>query len=55
MPVILALRRLRQADYEFEASQGYIARSCLQKSQINKPKIIFKMLGDYSLGYLMLC
>jgi hypothetical protein len=25
MPVMLALRRLRQEDYEFEASLGYIA------------------------------
>jgi hypothetical protein len=29
MPVLLELRRLRRKDLKFEASLGYIARSCL--------------------------
>jgi hypothetical protein len=32
MPVILALRRLRQENLEFEASLGYITRACLKKT-----------------------
>jgi hypothetical protein len=35
MPVIQALRRQRQDIYEFKASLGYMARSCLKKP---KPK-----------------
>jgi hypothetical protein len=30
MPVIPALRRLRQEDHEFKTSLGYIARPCLK-------------------------
>jgi hypothetical protein len=36
MPVIPALRRLRQEDREFDASLGYIATPCLIKE---RPKI----------------
>jgi hypothetical protein len=31
MPVTLALRRLRQEDREFKASQGYTVRLCHKK------------------------
>jgi hypothetical protein len=33
MPVIPALRRLRQEDLECEAILGYIARLCLKKKK----------------------
>jgi hypothetical protein len=38
MPVISALRRLRQQDYEFEARLDFTARPCLKKCKqiINK-------------------
>jgi hypothetical protein len=35
MPIIPALRRLRQKNLEFEANVSYTSRSCLKK-QINK-------------------
>jgi hypothetical protein len=35
MPEILALVKLRQEDYKFEASPGYTERLCLKKA---KPK-----------------
>jgi hypothetical protein len=33
MPVIPALGRLRQEDYELETTVDYIARSCLKKEK----------------------
>jgi hypothetical protein len=33
VPVILALRRLRQKDIKFEGCLYYIARSCLKKTK----------------------
>jgi hypothetical protein len=36
MPIIPALRRLRQEFQELEASLGYTARPCLQKPKIKK-------------------
>jgi hypothetical protein len=39
MPVILAVRRLKQEDCEFEANLGYIVRLCPKKT---KPKYIME-------------
>jgi hypothetical protein len=33
MPVIPALRRLRQKDQKFKASLGYLARPCLKQNK----------------------
>jgi hypothetical protein len=41
MPVILALRRLRQEDLEFKASGGYIAKPCFQKEKKRNQKTAF--------------
>jgi hypothetical protein len=35
LPVIPALKRLRQEDSKFEASLGYIARPCLKNKEIS--------------------
>jgi hypothetical protein len=39
MPIIPALRRLRQVDHEFKAGLGYTMRSCL-KTLRNKSVIV---------------
>jgi hypothetical protein len=33
MPVILALRKLKQENSEFQASLGYMVRPCLKKER----------------------
>jgi hypothetical protein len=42
MPVIPALRRLRQENLKFEASLSNIAKSCLKKKKKKKRKIQVK-------------
>jgi hypothetical protein len=36
LPVVLALRRLRQEDYMFKASLSYIVKPCLRKTDKTK-------------------
>jgi hypothetical protein len=43
--VILAHRRLRKEDHEFETSLGYIMRPCLKK-QKQKKKLIEMIIRD---------
>jgi hypothetical protein len=38
MPIIQALRKLREEDHEFEATLGYIMRSCIPKKKKKKKK-----------------
>jgi hypothetical protein len=40
MPVIPALGRLRQEDYEFKASLDYIARTCLKRPKKKKNSFV---------------
>jgi hypothetical protein len=44
MPVIPALRRLRQEDGEFKTSLGYTAKLCLKKLRT----VLFKILRNMS-------
>jgi hypothetical protein len=47
MPVILALRKVRQKDFKFETSPGYIARMQKEKKNgfhINSTTNSFKLL-----------
>jgi hypothetical protein len=37
MPVIPALRRLRQENLEFEVSMKYMVRPCLKKKNVKDP------------------
>jgi hypothetical protein len=36
IPVILAIRRLRQEDYKFKASLGYTGRTCVKTNKQQK-------------------
>jgi hypothetical protein len=38
MPAISACRRLRQEDYEFKSSLGYIVRPCLKEGGKKKKR-----------------
>jgi hypothetical protein len=44
MPVITALRRLRQEDHEFEAIVNYIEKPCLNKKK--KERKLTSVYGD---------
>jgi hypothetical protein len=44
MPVIPALRRLRQEDHEFEANLSYIARPCLKTKQEHITTVTIMMM-----------
>jgi hypothetical protein len=50
MPVILALRSLRQEDQEFQASLGYMVRLCLKKKKKDKRNKPMNMLWVFEKG-----
>jgi hypothetical protein len=45
MPIIPALRSLRQEDLEFEANLGYVVRPCLKKAR--RQRLVPVMLATW--------